>query len=178
MSTATARLKSPHCGAFRSQRCKDCLSVSGCVLRAPSCALAAPLRSANSDLAPGRSKASFVKPAGFYHCHRQSPIAWLNSTFPQHNNTTPQQVPHARARAGRHSDCRTLPQTQPISTLLCNIIHQPLTHRLSDLHFTMGYEDSVYLAKLAEQAERYEGKCISILRPRAPLTRAKRWSRT
>jgi len=24
----------------------------------------------------------------------------------------------------------------------------------------MGYEDSVYLAKLAEQAERYEGKCI------------------
>jgi hypothetical protein len=24
--------------------------------------------------------------------------------------------------------------------------------------FTMGYEDSVYLAKLAEQAERYEGK--------------------
>jgi hypothetical protein len=25
----------------------------------------------------------------------------------------------------------------------------------------MGYEDSVYLAKLAEQAERYEGKLIS-----------------
>lgn len=25
----------------------------------------------------------------------------------------------------------------------------------------MGYEDSVYLAKLAEQAERYEGKCDS-----------------
>lgn len=25
----------------------------------------------------------------------------------------------------------------------------------------MGYEDSVYLAKLAEQAERYEGKRIS-----------------
>ncbi len=25
----------------------------------------------------------------------------------------------------------------------------------------MGYEDSVYLAKLAEQAERYEGKHIS-----------------
>lgn len=25
----------------------------------------------------------------------------------------------------------------------------------------MGYEDSVYLAKLAEQAERYEGKCCS-----------------
>lgn len=24
----------------------------------------------------------------------------------------------------------------------------------------MGYEDSVYLAKLAEQAERYEGKSI------------------
>jgi hypothetical protein len=24
----------------------------------------------------------------------------------------------------------------------------------------MGYEDSVYLAKLAEQAERYEGKLI------------------
>ena len=23
----------------------------------------------------------------------------------------------------------------------------------------MGYEDSVYLAKLAEQAERYEGEC-------------------
>jgi len=28
-------------------------------------------------------------------------------------------------------------------------------------HFTMGYEDSVYLAKLAEQAERYEGKLNS-----------------
>ena len=27
----------------------------------------------------------------------------------------------------------------------------------------MGYEDSVYLAKLAEQAERYEGKCASSL---------------
>ena len=26
--------------------------------------------------------------------------------------------------------------------------------------FTMGYEDSVYLAKLAEQAERYEGKLV------------------
>jgi hypothetical protein len=25
-------------------------------------------------------------------------------------------------------------------------------------HVTMGYEDSVYLAKLAEQAERYEGR--------------------
>ena len=24
----------------------------------------------------------------------------------------------------------------------------------------MGYEDSVYLAKLAEQAERYEGMCL------------------
>ena len=29
--------------------------------------------------------------------------------------------------------------------------------------FTMGYEDSVYLAKLAEQAERYEGKTIATL---------------
>lgn len=32
-------------------------------------------------------------------------------------------------------------------------------HSLSPIStFTMGYEDSVYLAKLAEQAERYEGK--------------------
>ena len=28
----------------------------------------------------------------------------------------------------------------------------------------MGYEDSVYLAKLAEQAERYEGKDVRQLR--------------
>jgi hypothetical protein len=28
-------------------------------------------------------------------------------------------------------------------------------------HIKMGYEDSVYLAKLAEQAERYEGKHVS-----------------
>lgn len=27
----------------------------------------------------------------------------------------------------------------------------------------MGYEDSVYLAKLAEQAERYEGELMSAL---------------
>lgn len=32
---------------------------------------------------------------------------------------------------------------------------QPITRRDS----IMGYEDSVYLAKLAEQAERYEGAC-------------------
>ena len=35
-----------------------------------------------------------------------------------------------------------------------------LTSKLTDTS-TMGYEDSVYLAKLAEQAERYEGKCRS-----------------
>lgn len=29
----------------------------------------------------------------------------------------------------------------------------------------MGYEDSVYLAKLAEQAERYEGKSIYMRGP-------------
>lgn len=38
----------------------------------------------------------------------------------------------------------------------------------------MGYEDSVYLAKLAEQAERYEGKHLlplpSPLLPRLPHT--------
>jgi hypothetical protein len=28
------------------------------------------------------------------------------------------------------------------------------------ISFKMGYEDSVYLAKLAEQAERYEGKSL------------------
>lgn len=40
-------------------------------------------------------------------------------------------------------------------------------------------EDSVYLAKLAEQAERYEGKlkCISTRRHRLTLY-AQRWSRT
>lgn len=27
----------------------------------------------------------------------------------------------------------------------------------------MGYEDSVYLAKLAEQAERYEGECVDAI---------------
>lgn len=42
----------------------------------------------------------------------------------------------------------------------------------------MGYEDSVYLAKLAEQAERYEGKCA--LRCAVCLAHpiAQRWSRT
>lgn len=52
-------------------------------------------------------------------------------------------------------------------------------------------EDSVYLAKLAEQAERYEGECYFTLReypyPRArssssarvqPLMSSQRWSRT
>jgi hypothetical protein len=29
----------------------------------------------------------------------------------------------------------------------------------------MGYEDSVYLAKLAEQAERYEGQSLSSTTP-------------
>jgi len=35
----------------------------------------------------------------------------------------------------------------------------------------MGYEDSVYLAKLAEQAERYEGKS-AIVEIRYPKTRS------
>lgn len=35
----------------------------------------------------------------------------------------------------------------------------------------MGYEDSVYLAKLAEQAERYEGKLIANTLRRHVLTR-------
>jgi hypothetical protein len=43
----------------------------------------------------------------------------------------------------------------------------------------MGYEDSVYLAKLAEQAERYEGKHDSNqLQERGTDTAFQRWSRT
>ena len=38
----------------------------------------------------------------------------------------------------------------------------------------MGYEDSVYLAKLAEQAERYEGKRIDKEPRRHWLTRSGR----
>lgn len=43
----------------------------------------------------------------------------------------------------------------------------------------MGYEDSVYLAKLAEQAERYEGKHVSDeLRHHETDQASQRWSRT
>ena len=43
----------------------------------------------------------------------------------------------------------------------------------------MGYEDSVYLAKLAEQAERYEGTLEWLLQDeRLRLMPAQRWSRT
>lgn len=43
----------------------------------------------------------------------------------------------------------------------------------------MGYEDSVYLAKLAEQAERYEGKQYKTHVARLnPLTCPQKWSRT
>lgn len=45
----------------------------------------------------------------------------------------------------------------------------------------MGHEDAVYLAKLAEQAERYEGSLIAFLSPRSTaLTEVsqQRWSRT
>ena len=44
----------------------------------------------------------------------------------------------------------------------------------------MGYEDSVYLAKLAEQAERYEGKEGQVPQPatRGANQRPQRWSRT
>ena len=45
----------------------------------------------------------------------------------------------------------------------------------------MGYEDSVYLAKLAEQAERYEGKPSHHPPPtprNAGLTALQKWSRT
>lgn len=47
----------------------------------------------------------------------------------------------------------------------------------------MGHEDAVYLAKLAEQAERYEGTCFYTLM-RLEVDRAdfrsvlQRWSRT
>jgi hypothetical protein len=33
----------------------------------------------------------------------------------------------------------------------------------------MGHEDAVYLAKLAEQAERYEGTCCDTHGPAAPV---------
>ncbi len=43
----------------------------------------------------------------------------------------------------------------------------------------MGYEDSVYLAKLAEQAERYEGTLTrTTRRDGTRLTITQRWSRT
>lgn len=43
----------------------------------------------------------------------------------------------------------------------------------------MGYEDSVYLAKLAEQAERYEGEySIHQSTPGSILTFAQKWWRT
>lgn len=48
-------------------------------------------------------------------------------------------------------------------------------------HAKMGYEDSVYLAKLAEQAERYEGKSIATTPPNGSypaLTALQKWSRT
>lgn len=42
-----------------------------------------------------------------------------------------------------------------------------------------GYEDSVYLAKLAEQAERYEGMLSRLCAARHRLTLSlQRWSRT
>jgi len=37
------------------------------------------------------------------------------------------------------------------------MVHQAHHHKHHE-HHKMGYEDSVYLAKLAEQAERYEGE--------------------
>jgi len=39
-------------------------------------------------------------------------------------------------------------------------------------------EDSVYLAKLAEQAERYEGERVLARRVPLVLTMPQRWSRT
>jgi len=42
----------------------------------------------------------------------------------------------------------------------------------------MSYENSVYLAKLAEQAERYEGKRPSSGMQISRLTASQRWSRT
>lgn len=42
----------------------------------------------------------------------------------------------------------------------------------------MGYEDSVYLAKLAEQAERYEGMATRVSRVSTGLTRVQKWWRT
>jgi len=46
----------------------------------------------------------------------------------------------------------------------------------------MGHEDAVYLAKLAEQAERYEGTCDLMPKPRSRHAdddaRLQRWSRT
>lgn len=41
----------------------------------------------------------------------------------------------------------------------------------------MGQEDAVYLAKLAEQAERYEGSFSSVASPQ-PANRSQKWSRT
>ena len=43
----------------------------------------------------------------------------------------------------------------------------------------MGYEDSVYLAKLAEKAERYEGKHVSHELRHLEIDQVlQRWSRT
>jgi hypothetical protein len=42
----------------------------------------------------------------------------------------------------------------------------------------MTYDDHVYLAKLAEQAERYEGKFRCCRHGRGSLTGSKRWLKT
>ena len=46
------------------------------------------------------------------------------------------------------------------------------------ISFKMGYEDSVYLAKLAEQAERYEGESSILQHYRNKADQEQRWSIT
>ena len=53
-----------------------------------------------------------------------------------------------------------------------------ITRSSADFTFTMGHEDAVYLAKLAEQAERYEGSFVRAIYPRIRIDHNQRWSRT
>lgn len=106
------------------------------------------------------------------------------------------------------SNCNTLPAL-PVASVTRDASRPPTAHASSSSYFfppinnraqlsvnhptderphpenpppandTMGYEDSVYLAKLAEQAERYEGTPTHHHRTRhVTLTTHQKWSRT
>lgn len=91
-----------------------------------------------------------------------APRPTVHLARPANNFSTTDGTPLHRTQLSAHGEAiySTIARARHRTSFALNIRSLLLTAVFLRHHITMGYEDSVYLAKLAEQAERYEGKHI------------------